>query len=82
MIRETKNYSGAEIKEVVKNVVVKSYYRQKSEGKEKIDRTVTVNDVKSAIASVIPIFVSSEEKIKEFMVIAKGKYRAASAEAI
>ena len=81
LVRDTNNYSGAEIKEVVKNLVVKSYYRQKNEGGE-LTRDITVDDIKKSVDSVIPIYVSSQEKIQQFVQFAKGRYRIASAEAI
>ena len=79
IIRATKNYSGAEIKEVVKNLLIKSYFRQIQEGK-KPERTIEVEDVKNAIASIVPIYQSSKEKIDMFTEMAKGRYRNASAE--
>ena len=81
LIRDTDNYSGAEIKEVVKNLVIKSYYRQKAAG-SKLTRDITVDDIKRSVASVIPIYISSGEKIQQFVQFAKGRYRIASAEAI
>ena len=81
LVGETKNYSGAEIKDVVKNLVVNAFYRQKNEGK-KPTRDISVDDAKKAIASVIPVYVSSEEKIKSFVQMAKGRYLTASAEAV
>lgn len=82
LIRDTDNYSGAELKEVVKNLVIKSYYRQKEAGIKEMDRTVTLEDIKQSVASVIPVYVSSQEKIAEFVRLAKGRYRIASEEAI
>ena len=81
LVRDTDNYSGAEIKEVVKNLVIKSYYRQKDAGVE-LTRDITVDDIKRSVASVIPVYVSSGEKVKQFVQFAKGRYRIASAEAI
>lgn len=81
LIGETKNYSGAEIKDVVKNLVVNAFYRQKNEGIVPT-RDIIVDDAKKAIASVIPVYVSSEEKIKSFIDIAKGRYLTASTEAV
>ena len=81
LVGETKNYSGAEIKDVVKNLVINAFYRQKNENKEPT-RDIVVDDAKKAIASVIPVYVSSEEKIKSFVTMAKGRYLTASAEAV
>ena len=77
IIRTTRNYSGAEIKEIVKNLLVKSYFRQLQEGKTP-EREVTVDDAKQAIASIVPIYQSSKEKIDVFTEMAKGRYRNAS----
>ena len=79
IVRATKNYSGAEIKEVVKNLLIKSYFRQLQEGKTP-ERNVNVDDVKNAIAAIVPIYQSSKEKIDMFTEMAKGRYRNASAD--
>ena len=81
LVRDTNNYSGAEIKEVVKNLLIKSYYRQKGSGKE-MTRDITVDDINKSVASVIPVYISSGEKVKQFIQFAEGRYRIASAEAI
>lgn len=82
LVRDTDNYSGAELKEVVKNLVVKSYYRQKEAGIQNMNREITLSDINQSVASVIPVYVSSKEKIAEFVKLAKGRYRIASAEAV
>lgn len=82
LVRDTDNYSGAELKEVVKHLVIKAYYRQKEAGVEQMDRSITLDDINQAVASVIPVYVSSKEKIAEFVQLAKGRYRIASAEAV
>jgi len=82
LVRDTDNYSGAELKEVVKHLVIKAYYRQKEAGIAKMDRKVTVDDINKSVASVIPVYVSSQEKVAEFVQLAKGRYRIASAEAV
>lgn len=79
IVGNTKNYSGAEIKEVVKNLLIKSYFRQKQENKVP-ERIVTVEDVKNAISSIVPIYQSSKEKIDMFTEMAKDRYRNASKE--
>lgn len=79
IIRATKNYSGAEIKEIVKNLLIKSYFRQLQQGKTP-EREITVEDVKNAISAIVPIYQSSKEKIDMFTEMAKGRYRNASSE--
>ena len=79
IVRATKNYSGAEIKEIVKNVLIKSYFRQKEEGKIP-ERIVSVDDVKNAISSIVPVYQANKEKIDMFTEMTKGRYRNASAE--
>lgn len=78
IIRATKNYSGAEIKEIVKNLLIKSYFRQKQEGKEP-ERVIIAEDAKAAIAAVVPVYQTSKEKVDLFVEMAKGRYRIASA---
>ena len=82
LVRDTDNYSGAELKEVVKHLVIKAYYRQKEAGVVEMDRNITVDDINKAVSSVIPVYVSSKEKVAEFIQLAKGRYRIASAEAV
>ena len=82
LVRDTDNYSGAELKEVVKHLVIKAYYRQKEAGITEMDRNITLDDINQSVASVIPVYVSSKEKVAEFVQIAKGRYRIASAEAV
>ena len=82
LVRDTDNYSGAELKEVVKHLVIKAYYRQKEAGITEMDRNVTLDDINRSVASVIPVYVSSQEKVTEFIKLAKGRYRIASAEAV
>jgi len=80
LVGETKNYSGAEIKEIVKNIVINAFYRQAGEAEP--NRDIVVDDAKKAVASVIPVYISSEEKIKGFIKLAQGRYLDASAEAV
>lgn len=82
LVRDTDNYSGAELKEVVKHLVIKAYYRQKEAGITEMNRNVTLDDINRSVASVIPVYVSSQEKVTEFIKLAKGRYRIASAEAV
>lgn len=82
LIRDTNNYSGAELKEVVKQLVIKSYYRQKEAGVQEKDRVITLEDVNRSVSSVIPVYVSSKETVAEFMKLAQGRYRIASEEAV
>ena len=79
IVRVTKNYSGAEIKEIVKNLLIKSYFRQKQEGKVP-ERTVTLEDAKNAISAIVPVYQANKEKVDMFTELTKGRYRNASTE--
>lgn len=56
---KTKNFTGAEIKEIVKVSIRKAYKRYKEDN----DSSITIADVDAAIPEVIPVFESSKEKI-------------------
>jgi SpoVK/Ycf46/Vps4 family AAA+-type ATPase len=57
--KATDNYSGAEIKEIVKAAMRKAFKRFKEDG----NRELTEVDLMSAVHDVIPVFESSREKI-------------------
>lgn len=77
LVSATQNYTGAEIKDIVRNLVVKSFFRQKDSGKEP-ERTITADDARNSINSVIPIYKSSKEKIEKFQSFVQDRYRIAS----
>lgn len=69
--RVSNSYTGAEIKEVVKVAMRKSYSRFKKDG----NREITEEDVISAAPEVIPISRSSREKIAMLEMYAQGRAR-------
>lgn len=56
---ETENYTGAEIKEIVKVAMRKAYKRYKEDHVAQIIES----DIDSAISEVVPVFESSKEKL-------------------
>lgn len=70
----TERYTGAEIKEAVKSSIRKSYTRYKKDG----NKNVTQADIKSACEEIIPIAVSSREKIAALDAYAKNRARSTS----
>ena len=55
----TLNFTGAEIKEVVKVAVRKAFKRYKQDG----NKMLTTEDVVSAIPEIVPVYESSKEKM-------------------
>lgn len=67
---ETQGYTGAEIEQIVKNSMKKAFLRCTKTGKK---FAVTIEDLIAAKNDVIPITVSSQEKIRELDEWAKGR---------
>lgn len=65
------NYTGAEIKEIVKVSMRKAYSRFKEDG----NRELTEADIVSAVGEIIPLFKSSQEKILALEAYANGRAR-------
>lgn len=74
---ETQGYTGAEIEQIVKNSMKKAFLRCTKEGKK---FAVTKADLIAAKNDVIPITVSSQEKIKDLEEWVKGRALYASEE--
>lgn len=55
----TLNFTGAEIKEIVKVAVRKAFKRYKADG----NKLITAEDIDAAIPEVVPVYESSKEKI-------------------
>jgi ATP-dependent 26S proteasome regulatory subunit len=72
----TKGFTGAEIQQTVKNTMVKAYQRYKQDG----NANITVDDVISAAADVIPVSRSSREKIAALENYCRTRARFASGE--
>lgn len=56
---KTLNFTGAEIKEVVKVAVRKAFKRYKIDG----NKEITVEDIDQAVPEIVPVYESSKEKI-------------------
>ena len=74
---ETQGYTGAEIEQIVKNSMKKAFLRCTKEGKK---FSVTKVDLMAAKNDVIPITVSSQEKIRDLEEWVKGRALYASEE--
>lgn len=70
-VNATKDYTGAEIKEIVKNAMRKAFKRYKTDGVN----SITPEDLISAAHDVIPIYESSKEKILYLEEWVKGRAR-------
>ena len=66
----TQGYTGAEIEQIVKNSMKKAFLRCTKEGKK---FSVTKVDLLAAKDDVIPITISSQEKIRDLEEWAKGR---------
>lgn len=74
----TENFTGAEIKSMIKDAMINSFYRQKKEDVQILNRMLTKSDVETAINNTVTIWKSSAEKIAEFQEFAKNRYLNAS----
>jgi AAA+ superfamily predicted ATPase len=69
--KETKNYTGAEIEQIVINAIKKAFVRMKKSNKDKYE--ITYADLLDAKNNVIPVAVSSKEQINELEDWVKGR---------
>lgn len=77
-VKQSENYTGAEIRGAVKEMLVSCFYRQKNNGTEKFNRKLTVSDIDTGLSNVVTIYKSSKEKIDGFREFAKTRYLNAS----
>ena len=78
MIQSTENFTGAEIKAAVKEILVNVFYRQKEAGVAELTRNVTIEDIQAGTSNVVTVYQSSKEKIDAFRIYASGRYLNAS----
>lgn len=76
--KETENFTGAEIKSAVKDMLINSFYRQKNTGNDSFSRNVIINDAREAIENTVTVWKSSREKIENFRSHARSRYLNAS----
>ena len=74
---KTENYTGAEIKSLVKDILVNTYYRQKTSGAS-LTRYFEKQDIEDAVKRTVTVYRSSKEKIEAFRSFAKDRYLNAS----
>ena len=75
-VKDSKGYTGAEIQQVVKNAVSKAYRHFKEDGNDNI----TKDDIRIAAEEVIPVSVSSREKIAALDNYCRSRFRSTSGE--
>ena len=75
---QTNEYTGAEIEQIVKVAMKKAYLRTVKEGKKTLK--VTLADLEAAKNDVIPVAISSQEKIRDLEEWVKGRALYASEE--
>lgn len=76
VVRETEDFTGAEIEEAVKVALRKSFIRQAKDH----DSEITKEDLLAAIKTVVPIIKSSKEKIFALRQYAKTRAKKTSSE--
>ncbi len=69
--KETNKYTGAEIEQIVISAIRKAYVRMKKNNNKKYE--ISIDDLKSAQESVIPVAISSRETINELEDWVKGR---------
>lgn len=77
MVDKTENFTGAEIKSAIKDMLVNSYYRQKKANAE-LTHTLAISDVEEAINGTVTVWKSSKEKIQAFRDFSQNRYVNAS----
>lgn len=78
LVDNTENFTGAELKSVISDMLKNTYYRQKIAGKKEISRIAELEDVKDAVANTVTVYRTSFEKIENFRACAKNRYLNAS----
>ena len=78
LIQATENFTGAEIKSAVKEILVNLFYRQQESGSTDINRIVTTKDIDAGVNNVVTVYQSSREKIESFRNFAASRYLNAS----
>ena len=78
MVSESENFTGAEIRGAIKEMLISCFCRQKKAGAEPT-RKLTREDILEGFKSVITVYKSSKEKIEAFRAFAKDRYLNASA---
>lgn len=77
-VKQSENYTGAEIRGAVKETLVSCFYRQKNNSAEKFNRKLTISDIDAGLSGIVTIYKSSKEKIDGFREFAKTRYLNAS----
>lgn len=78
MVEHSENFTGAEIRSAVKDMLVNSFYRQKTAKAKNFTRSLTVDDIRAALDNTVTVYRSSREKIEAFRKIAANRYLNAS----
>lgn len=74
----TKNFTGAEIKSAVKDMLINLYYRLKKTNQSLDNRKLDKSDIDDAIKNTVTVWKSSKEKIQAFRAYSKDRYLNAS----
>lgn len=75
-VSKTNNFTGAEIQEIVKNTIRKSFIRFKKDN----DNELKEEDITSAINEIIPIFKTSKESILALKSYCSNRFRSVNEE--
>lgn len=77
IVAESENFTGAEIRGAVKEMLAASYCRQVKSG-NKPSKKLIREDITEGLNSIITVYKSSKEKIDQFRAFAKDRYLNAS----
>ena len=77
IVAESENFTGAEIRGAVKEMLVASYCRQMKSG-NKPSKKLNREDITEGLNNIITVYKSSKEKIDQFRAFAKDRYLNAS----
>lgn len=75
-VSKTNNFTGAEIQEIVKNIIRKSFIRFKKDNDDELKE----EDITSAINEIIPIFKTSKESILALKSYCSNRFRSVNEE--
>lgn len=70
----TSNYTGAEIKEIVKTAIRKAFMRMQEDG----NKDITIDDIRKATVEVVAVSIAYKEKIAQLESYAETRARFAS----
>lgn len=78
IVEDSDHFTGAEIKNAVKEMLINAFVRQKKAGTSKFSKALTVDDVDAGLAKTTILWRSSKEKVEAFCSFASTRFLDAS----